>query len=112
MILDLPGIAARMDRLYEFDREAIAPDKFKKGAWLLCPFIFISAGCRGEEESQPEKGINSMNINWFKIFSAATLVVCLVLPWQNLGDWLSADSLKTLVPVAVSGFYCAGRTFF
>ncbi len=32
MSFDLSGMAARLDKLYEFDRQPVSPDKFKKGA--------------------------------------------------------------------------------
>ncbi|MDH7492418.1 MAG: hypothetical protein QHH44_00900 [Candidatus Saccharicenans sp.] len=38
MALDLSGLASRLDRLYEFDREPVTPDKFKKG--ILFASIF------------------------------------------------------------------------
>lgn len=31
MAVDLSSVASKMDRLYEFDRESVSPDKFKKG---------------------------------------------------------------------------------
>ncbi|MDI6850216.1 MAG: hypothetical protein QME69_10555, partial [Candidatus Saccharicenans sp.] len=32
MSFDLSGMTARLDKLYEFDRQPVTPDKFKKGA--------------------------------------------------------------------------------
>lgn len=94
MALDLSNIASRLDRLYEFDREPVTPDRFKKG--ILFASIFA-----GEHVAATEFVIGAFFVlhglrAWDLITGLLLGNLLAVLSWTYLCAPIAVDTRLTL----------------